>query len=239
MNQAEFDRFADAYYKDLARSVAVSGERPEFFAEYKVEDVSRLVRRFGLHGASILDFGSGIGSSVPYFRKWFPKSTLICADASKRSLEISRERFPGAERYLHVEGSTLLIESDSVDIVFSACVFHHIAPKDRQHWLQELHRVARPGGICVVFEHNPLNPLTVRAVNQCPFDENAVLLQAKELREHFREAGWLGTRVEYRLFFPGGLSFLRPLERLAGKICLGAQYYTFGRKADWLRGRVG
>ena len=42
----------------------------------------------------------------------------------------------------------------------------------------ELKRVLRAGGACVIFEHNPLNPLTVQAVNTCPFDENAVLIKA-------------------------------------------------------------
>ena len=45
MDEAEFDRFADEYYANLSSSIAVSGESPEFFAEYKVADVWELYRK--------------------------------------------------------------------------------------------------------------------------------------------------------------------------------------------------
>jgi hypothetical protein len=51
-----------------------------------------------------------------------------------------------------------------------------------------------------IFEHNPLNPLTVRAVDTCPFDANAHLILAKQLMERYRKGGWADPKVRYHLF---------------------------------------
>jgi hypothetical protein len=75
-----------------------------------------------------------------------------------------------------------------------------------------------------IFEHNPLNPLTVRAVNTCPFDANAHLIRAKQLIERYRKSGWVGPRARYHLFFPHALSGLRILETYLSGVPFGGQY---------------
>ena len=86
--------------------------------------------------------------------------------------------------------------------------------------------MTRPGGLMMVFEHNPLNPATRYIVATCPFDENAVLLGAPALRRSQEKAGFDGVSVAYTGFFPGRLRALRPLERFMSALPLGAQYYT-------------
>ena len=96
--------------------------------------------------------------------------------------------------------------------------------------LREIHRVLRRDGDFFLFEHNPLNPLTLHAVNTCPFDENAVLIGAGAMRQRMADAGFTKTDLAYRIFFPGIVSALRPLERCLTWLPLGAQYYVHGRK---------
>jgi hypothetical protein len=79
------------------------------------------------------------------------------------------------------------------------------------------------------FEHNPVNPVTRHIVATCPFDENAHLIAAPELRRRQARAGFSAVEVRYTGFFPGALAALRPLERLMTALPLGAQYYTFAR----------
>ena len=222
--QAEFDKLADAYYDQHKSNIAITGELPEYFAEYKIAGLADLVKKFNMPAGNILDFGSGIGNSVPYFRKYFTSSTMRCADVSARSIEIAKTRFGGNEEYALIENSHLPFDDASQDIVFSACVFHHIPHPEHQHWLHERKRVVRPRGLLVIYEHNPLNPLTVRAVNSCPLDENAHLIQGKTLRKRVLEAGWEQAAVDYCLFFPSFLSKLRSLENKLHWLALGAQY---------------
>jgi len=221
--RAEFDLLADEYHEQHKANVAITGEGPEYFAEYKISDLAHFVRSKNLAEAKILDFGCGIGNSVPYFRKYFPAAALTCGDVSARSIEIAQTRFPGGEKYLQI-GDEIALETASQDIVFTACVFHHIPHEAHQHWLSELKRITKPGGILAIYEHNPLNPLTVRAVNTCPLDVNAKLISGADMRRRAIQAGWAAARVDYKLFFPAALKRLRPLEPYLQFLALGAQY---------------
>ena len=227
MLQAEFDRFADQYHADHAENIRVSGEDPEFFAEYKIADVHRVV---GDKPMRILDFGAGIGNSVSPFRKYYPDAELICLDVSEQSLDLARGRFPGMATYRSFDGVRIPLEDEEVDLAFTSCVFHHIPKALQPGLLREIHRVLRRDGDFFLFEHNPLNPLTLHAVNTCPFDENAVLIRAGAMRQRMAEAGFAKTDLAYRIFFPGIVSALRPLERCLTWLPLGAQYYVHGRK---------
>jgi ubiquinone/menaquinone biosynthesis C-methylase UbiE len=228
MDQAEFDRFADEYYCLHAKSVAFSGERPEFFYEYKVRIMARLARRHGISAQRILDFGSGVGNLVPYLRDAFAHAELMCADVSRRSLDLSAERFPGVARYINIDGNRLPLPDHTVDLAFSACVFHHIAHGEHASWLAELRRVCRPGALVCIFEHNPWNPLTRKAVRDCPFDEHAELITAPGMRHAMAKCGLHKPEVEYTLFFPHVLRSLRKMETWLSRIPLGAQYVVYG-----------
>lgn len=116
-------------------------------------------------------------------------------------------------------------------MVFSACVFHHIPAEKHEGLLWEICRVLRPGGLFLVFEHNPYNPLTVCAVNSCPFDENAVLIDANTFCKRVTAAGFASVQYTYRIFFPRILRPLRIIEPLLGWLPIGAQYYVVGWKA--------
>jgi SAM-dependent methyltransferase len=231
MDKAEFDRFADAYYDQHRENVAVTGESPEYFAEYKIRQLREIVDREQIGVLRICDFGSGIGNSVPFFRKYFPDAALTSSDVSERSLTLGKQRYPAGGSYVLIEGSRIPCDAGSFDVAFSACVFHHIPHEEHVAWLKELHRVTRPGGLIAIFEHNPLNPLTVHAVNTCPFDENARLIFARGLAKRLSGAGWVSPRIQYNLFFPRALARLRPLEARLGWLPLGAQYVAFARKA--------
>jgi SAM-dependent methyltransferase len=226
--RAEFDLFADEYHEQHTANIAITGEGPEYFAEYKVADLAALVCRRGLSSDDVLDFGSGIGNSLPYFRKYFPGSSLSCADVSACSIQIARARFPGSEKYFLVDRS-IQVPDQSQDIVFSACVFHHIPHEEHLLWLAELRRITRPGGLLAIYEHNPLNPLTVRAVNTCPLDVNARLIRSTVLRRRAQRSGWANADVDYKLFFPAALKALRPLETHLEWCALGAQYRMIAR----------
>ncbi|MGO4704949.1 class I SAM-dependent methyltransferase [Microvirga sp. 2MCAF38] len=231
MNQSEFDQFADEYYEQHKTNIAITGESPEFFAEYKIRELKNIAHARGISVERIFDFGSGIGNSVPHFRSHFSEGEVTCADVSTRSLELSRKRFPGPEKYLEIPSDRIPAAENSFDATFSACVFHHIPHEEHVGWLRELHRITRKGGLITIFEHNTLNPLTVRAVNTCPFDINAKLIHASHFSRRLRDAGWSDVQVRYHIFFPSPLAKLRPLEQYLAWLPLGAQYSVSAQKS--------
>jgi hypothetical protein len=50
MDEAEFDKFADEYRSMHAANIRLSGEDPEYFAEYKIADIAAELGRAGIHG---------------------------------------------------------------------------------------------------------------------------------------------------------------------------------------------
>ena len=91
-----------------------------------------------------------------------------------------------------------------------------------------VYKAAKPDGLTMVFEHNPLNPLTRRVVRNCAFDEGVELIGRGELTRLFRAAGLAVADREYLLFFPWRAD---ALERRLTRLPLGAQYVVTGTPA--------
>jgi SAM-dependent methyltransferase len=222
---AEFDRYAKDYTEVHRINVSASGEEPSYFSRYKAQYMARnlehaIVRR----PLSVLDFGCGVGNSIPHLREAFPNAALHGVDPSGESIRVANETHVDKAAFRVNGGSVIPYEDRCFDLVQVACVFHHVQPEQRKHWMQEIHRVLKPGGMVFVFEHNVLNPLTVRAVRDCPFDEDATLLPRRELSGLMHASGFTRIRARYIVFFPAILAFLRPLEPLLGMVPFGAQY---------------
>ena len=107
---------------------------------------------------------------------------------------------------------------------------HHVEVPQRNGVYADALRLLRHGGRLIVFEHNPMNPVTQWVVRHTPIDRNAVLLRPREVVRGLRAAGEVATRVEYIMFFPPRMTFLRPCERLLGWFPLGAQYVVAADK---------
>lgn len=233
MDEAEFDKFADEYRALHASNIAISGETPDYFADYKIKDLADEYLRHGAKASdvpTVLDFGAGVGTSVPFVKKYLPGAQLTCLDVSTKSIEVGQSRFHGEAQFVPFNGTKIPFPDASFDIVFAACVFHHIDHDEHVPLLVELRRVLNLGGMLFVFEHNPYNPLTVKTVSDCPFDENARLIPAPDMCRRISEAGFNGTRIRYRIFFPRALRALRLLENKMTWLPLGAQYYAFAVK---------
>ena len=177
-----------------------------------------------------LDFGAGTGNSIPYWREAWPRVRLTCADVSRRCLEVARMRYPREARFSLLGGKRLPFDDNSFDVIFAACVFHHIPHSEHAGTLSELLRVLRPAGALMIYEHNPFNPLTRRVVRDCPFDRDAQLIRAGTMRSRLRQAGFRNVAIRYRVFFPHSLRACRGLERWLGWLPLGAQYHAIGSK---------
>jgi ubiquinone/menaquinone biosynthesis C-methylase UbiE len=227
MHDSEFDSFATNYSDLHKQNIAISGEEPAYFADYKMRDFKALVAKGG-HPAEgrYLDFGSGIGASVKPFHEHMPHGKLVCADVSAESLAISRQAHGDSVEYEWISYDKLPFHDAEFDGIFACCVFHHIPHENHQQSLRELRRVLKPGGLLMVYEHNPFNPLTVRSVRNCPFDENAVLITSRKLQRTVASAGLRCHQCDYRVFFPAVFAQLRPLENWLRWLPLGAQYFV-------------
>lgn len=216
----DFDQYAGQYEALIAAQTGFFETDNSYFVRYKTERLKQLAP----NATSVLDFGCGIGRSMPHLRAAFPDAQIAGCDPSADSLAMARRENPDCRFFAPDE----LAAGARFDVAMASCVFHHIAPAGRQEALRYCYDRLKPGGSLVIFEHNPFNPVTRRLVSTCPFDADAVLLTKAETSRRMREAGFDIAASGYCLFFPGALAALRPLENHLGWLPLGGQYFVHG-----------
>ena len=225
MKKVDFDAYASNYNDLLREKTGFFTEDETYFARYKVAIAARLVE---VQPRAVLEFGCGIGRNIPFLRQAFPSAAVMGADVSAKSIEIARQENPGV--HFWVEGDAEGARS-GFDLIFVAGVFHHIPPTERPGAAAAIAQRLNPGGVVVVFEHNPYNPVTRKIVSECPYDEGVQLLRPREMADQLRGAGLRVRARGYSLFFPPRLKALSRLERWMGWLPLGGQYWISARAA--------
>lgn len=234
---AEFDAYSDSYTQAIRDATAFVGQQPEGFTRRKTDALIDLVRRrLGeLHKTRVLDVGCGPGETDRVLGDRFLE--LHGVDVSSEMVARAMETNPWATYASYAEASQLPYDEGDFDLAFAICVFHHVAPAGRAHLMREMVRVTRPGGLVVIFEHNPLNPLTRKVVRNCVFDKDAILLGRREVSGLFRETDLDPVESRYILFVPSESPRTRAVERSLAWLPLGAQYYAAARKPENARAR--
>lgn len=230
MSQAtnpEFDEYDESYQEVVENAMKFSGMSHDYATRVKADlIIATALKRFGtLNNRSILDVGCGIGLTDVHLQgqPWAISST----DISPKSIDQARVRNPGVN-YVVGDEDRLPFDDESFDVCFTICVMHHVPPQQWTSFLKEMRRVLKPGGIAMILEHNPLNPLTRVVVSKIPFDANAVLLSARTLRGHLRQAQLKPVKSQYFLFSPWErLGFV---DRFFGWLPLGAQYTVIAER---------
>ena len=118
MSRVDFDQYAGQYEAILAAQTNFFDGDNGYFARYKIELAQQLAGPVN----SVLDFGCGIGRSMPYLREVFPKAEIVGCDPSAESLVIARRENPSC-RFASMDE---LGPEPSLHLVIASCVFHHI-----------------------------------------------------------------------------------------------------------------
>jgi ubiquinone/menaquinone biosynthesis C-methylase UbiE len=228
----EFDGYSQGYEQDINAAISHTGKPQEFFTRVKADYLSELfARNFGANSKDeILDVGCGNGSIHPMLLDRHPGLRLTGIDVASTFLETATRQHPQV-RYDVYDGVKLPYPTARFDAAYTICVMHHVAPTEWSSFLSEMSRVVRPGGLVSVIEHNPLNPLTRRLVNTCPFDKNAVLLRSSRLTKLMVDAGLREVACRFIQFTPFDGAFFKFFDRMMGWLPLGAQYLATGRVA--------
>ncbi|MBV9124633.1 MAG: class I SAM-dependent methyltransferase [Planctomycetes bacterium] len=229
MSASEFDAYKDRYREAVQSAIAFAGMNVDYCTEAKAEALLEICRRRlgATSRLQVLDLGCGVGLSDSYLASAF--RTLWGVDVSPECLATAARRNPGVH-YQVYEGDTLPFADGTFDVVFAICVLHHVGLDQRARFVAEMHRVVRQGGLTVVFEHNPFNPLTRMAVSRCPFDAGVVLLRPKGTAQLLTRSGLEVVERRYILFFPFRSRILRAVEGSLHMLPLGGQYYMVGRR---------
>ena len=225
---AEFDAYDQSYSETVNRAIAFSGLNVDFFTRVKVDYFVQLIETLipPAARAEVIDIGCGVANSHPLLAERIGR--LAGVDVSKACIARAADQNPRNE-YRVYDGVSLPYPGGSFDAASAVCVFHHVPVANRVHLAQDVRRVLRAGGLFAIFEHNPLNPLTMHVVNNCEFDKDAVLLRRRETESLIEKAGFRDVDTRFILTLPAKGRIPRGVDRLFARIPLGAQYFTVGR----------
>ena len=218
-----FDAYKDSYTGAVDDSISFSGLKTDFFVQVKADHILRLAAEHfsKTDHLRVIDIGCGVGNYHPLLGHHF--GSIAGVDVSSACIETARTNNPNVA-YQAYDGDRLPYDSGSFDLAYTICVMHHVPPEAWPGFAAEMKRVLKPGGLALVFEHNPLNPFTMRAVNSCPFDKDAVLLKKSKTEELLHNAGFNSVSSQFILTVPPRGAVLRAVDRLFSRLPLGAQY---------------
>jgi ubiquinone/menaquinone biosynthesis C-methylase UbiE len=227
----DFDLHAATYEEAVDRSISFTGRDSAFFAKRKMELLRRILATRGhdLSQAAVLDVGCGTGTTDRYLVSQV--RTLHGVDLAPQMLNEARRNVPDAQ-FSQYDGRTLPFASDSFDVVIAICVLHHVPVPDQPRFLAEIHRVTVPGGLIAIFEHNPNNPLTRRAVRGCELDLGVILLSAGDVERLLADVGAGLVGHEYILFTPLGGRLGATVDRWFRRIPLGGQHVVLAAASE-------
>lgn len=239
---AEFDKHAAAYDGGLDNPIKrMMGDQADQFIAVKARWLLRREPGLKNGGVTLLDYGCGAGDLMRVLAGLMggeggPPGMFTGCDVSTGMLaEVGKRWPPGLgppPATAPQDGARTPFVSGTFDIVTISAVLHHVPVDERAAVYAELGRVLKPGGRVYVFEHNPRNPLVRYVIARTPIDENAVLLDAREVQEGLLGAARYDLETDYLMFMPPGLAFLAPVDRALAWLPLGAQYVVAARKPD-------
>jgi SAM-dependent methyltransferase len=225
--RVDFDKYATSYESEIER---VAGVSVEALAAEKAGMILEIIS-YTLGDPKrqrVLDLGCGIGLIDQALENQFADLTGV--DISEKSLELARIRTPGGT-FVGYNGRTLPFPNERFDAVFIVGVLLLVAVSARTALIAEVARALRPGGVVIVMEHNPYNPVTRFIVSRCALDADSKLLTRAETSALLKSCGFDAISGRYFGFFPWRGRVILRAERCFSMIPLGVQYIAFGIKS--------
>lgn len=222
----EFDHYKDIYSDSINLELQkYGGEDQNLYLKIKSSHLSKFIWKYcSKKKVKVLDFGCGHGLMHKFFKG---NLEITGVDPAAKVIKMAK-KINKKNLYEVFNGKDLPFPSHHFDFTFAVCVFHHIKTQDRLAAIKEMKRVTKPGGAVLIYEHNPLNPITLKIVNNCPLDKNAKLLKTQETKDLMSSAGIVKIKKEFIIFFPFKAKFFRLIEASLRNIPLGAQYVLSG-----------
>lgn len=104
-------------------------------------------------GARGLDFGCSSGRVVRVLAATYPDVHWHGCDVIESSIRWAQENLPGCEYVVSPNDPPLPWNEACFDFAFAISIWSHFSERASLAWLDEMHRVLRPGGRLVITTH--------------------------------------------------------------------------------------
>ena len=104
-------------------------------------------------GARILDFGCSSGRVVRVLAAAYPQASWMGCDPNAPAIAWAQRALPGIEFSVSPLGPPLPLAGGSLDAAFAISIWSHYDERSAVAWLDEMHRLLRPGGRLLLTAH--------------------------------------------------------------------------------------
>ena len=247
-NKSEFDKIAKEYSDNRIKDLGKLGKYSDTAFIYKVQLMKHILKK---EPKTILDFGCGIGSNIPYLHSYFKNAKLYGCDVSVESIEIAKNKYEYCD-FKTVDNINDLQCYKNIDCIFISTVLHHIPREEHKTWLDGLYNILTDvsnsdGGTIIIFEHNMKNPITRSIVKKSKIDENAVMLNSiyckrlllnifyqTKIKNKEISLKKNNVKLKFTYFFPWRNKIFNFIENIIYWLPLGAQYCVYAQKRNKL-----
>jgi SAM-dependent methyltransferase len=149
-----------------------------------LQTFSQFAEAIGRHAdvaaiGTMLDWGCGCGRVTPYFVKYSGIGQIHACDIDAQSIAFCREYLHGATFRTITPYPPTSYEDGMFDLVTGYSVMTHLTRESQAAWLQELHRIQRPGALCLLTLHGEgasefLGPEFLRRLQQAGIDDGTL-----------------------------------------------------------------
>jgi ubiquinone/menaquinone biosynthesis C-methylase UbiE len=206
--EEHFDDVAHEYDESLPGHVVehLLQRRVEFVRSYK-------------ESGRVLDVGCGTGT----FLERLGEGPFECVGVDVSDAMVERANARGVDARKAAADELPFVDG-SFDVVTCIAVLHHLIDPALVHRaILEMARVLRPGGVAIVWDHNPWNPYWPLLMRHLPQDQgDEKLVAARRIVGSFRAAGLDNVTVRRLTFVPdfvppGVLKYAARIERVLEK----------------------
>ena len=116
-------------------------------------DIESALRRVGCDLAKlerILDFGCGCGRTLIHMKELAPHAQFDGTDIDARAIDWCKEHLRFATFKVGQASPPTDYAPDSFDFIYAISVFTHLDAPYQFQWLEELRRIAKPGGVLLL-----------------------------------------------------------------------------------------
>jgi SAM-dependent methyltransferase len=228
--RAAFERYSKDYQASIAhplRSLMESNGDNEFLRA-KARWVARWWADSNRPAPRVLDYGCGTGLLTKYLHDLRPDWNYSGADPSGGMIEKAKANAPFAD-FSVLPGVGSPYAGLRFDLVLMSGVLHHIPWQEWDWTFARVRSLLETQGRFLVFEHNPLNPLTQFVVRTTPIDRDARMRTSGFVMAALSRCGFEVESRQYLHFFPPRFQSLQSLERKIAWLPLGSQYLVWSR----------
>ncbi|MFC1688839.1 methyltransferase domain-containing protein [Pseudomonadota bacterium] len=98
----------------------------------------------------VLDFGVGWGRIARFFLEQIPKENIFGIDVTQDFVDVCKETFDSQNFSVCAAFPPTELEDNSFDYIVAYSVFSHLSESACRQWMEEFHRILKPGGMVAV-----------------------------------------------------------------------------------------